>query len=107
MNNAASQLVAEFDRPAVAIIKHANPCGVAQAATPAEAYEKALACDPLSAYGGVIALNRPLDEAVAAAIALGRFGTPDDGAGAVYLLCLPESDFISGQTLICAGGGRL
>jgi 3-oxoacyl-[acyl-carrier protein] reductase len=45
--------------------------------------------------------------AVAAAIPLGRFGTPDDGAGAVYLLCLPESDFISGQTLICAGGGHL
>ena len=67
--DAAFELVAEFDRPAVAIIKHANPCGVAQAATPAEAYEKALACDPLSAYGGVIALNRPLDEAVAAAIA--------------------------------------
>jgi len=45
--------------------------------------------------------------AVTAAIPLGRFGTPDDGAGAVYLLCLPESDFISGQTLICAGGGHL
>ena len=46
---------------AVAIIKHANPCGVAVAATLKEAYAKALACDPESAFGGVIALNRSLD----------------------------------------------
>jgi phosphoribosylaminoimidazolecarboxamide formyltransferase/IMP cyclohydrolase len=46
---------------AVAIIKHANPCGVAQGATLLEAYEKALACDPVSAFGGVVALNRRLD----------------------------------------------
>jgi len=45
--------------------------------------------------------------AITEAIPLRRFGTPEDGAGAVYLLCLPESDFISGQTLICAGGGRI
>ena len=54
-----------------------------------------------------VGLSSEQRRAVAAAIPLGRFGTPDDGAGAVYLLCLPESDFISGQTLICAGGGRL
>ncbi len=53
-----------------------------------------------------VGLSTEQRRAVAAAIPLGRFGTPDDGAGAVYLLCLPESDFISGQTLICAGGGR-
>lgn len=59
--DAAFALVQEFDEPAVAIIKHANPCGVAVAATQAEAFAKALACDPQSAFGGIIALNRPLD----------------------------------------------
>jgi phosphoribosylaminoimidazolecarboxamide formyltransferase / IMP cyclohydrolase len=62
--DAAYELVAEFDpgaAAAVAIIKHANPCGVAIAATLKEAYAKALACDPESAFGGVIALNRTLD----------------------------------------------
>ncbi len=59
--DAAFELVAEFKETAVAIIKHANPCGVALGATPLEAYKKALACDPVSAFGGIIALNRPLD----------------------------------------------
>jgi phosphoribosylaminoimidazolecarboxamide formyltransferase/IMP cyclohydrolase len=62
--DAAYELVAEFDAgadAAVAIIKHANPCGAAVAATLKEAYAKALACDPESAFGGVIALNRSLD----------------------------------------------
>lgn len=62
--DAAYELVAEFDpaaSAAVAIIKHANPCGVATAKTLREAYEKALRCDPVSAFGGIIALNRPLD----------------------------------------------
>jgi len=62
--DAAYELVAEFDpaeSAAVAIIKHANPCGVATGATVAEAYERALACDPVSAFGGIIALNRPLE----------------------------------------------
>src|SRR4030095_10543796 len=56
--------VAEFDpqaSAAVAIIKHANPCGVALGQTQAEAYRKAFACDPVSAYGGIVALNRALD----------------------------------------------
>jgi phosphoribosylaminoimidazolecarboxamide formyltransferase/IMP cyclohydrolase len=60
--SAAFELVREFDRPAVAIIKHANPCGVAVADTLVEAFAKALACDPVSAYGGIIAVNRPLDK---------------------------------------------
>ena len=65
----AIELVAEFrDRPAVAIIKHANPCGVAQGASLAEAYRLALRCDPVSAFGGIVALNRRLDAAAAAAI---------------------------------------
>jgi phosphoribosylaminoimidazolecarboxamide formyltransferase/IMP cyclohydrolase len=62
--DAAYELVAEFDpasSAAVAIIKHANPCGVATAETLRQAYEKALACDPVSAFGGIIALNRALD----------------------------------------------
>jgi len=67
--DAAFELVAEFDPPAVAIIKHANPCGVAVAQSLAAAYRKALACDPLSAFGGIIALNRPLDGATADEIA--------------------------------------
>ncbi|MBB4657814.1 bifunctional phosphoribosylaminoimidazolecarboxamide formyltransferase/IMP cyclohydrolase [Parvularcula dongshanensis] len=61
--DAAYELVAELprDRAAVAIIKHANPCGAAVGATIAEAYEAALRCDPVSAFGGIVALNRPLD----------------------------------------------
>src|SRR5260221_11823828 len=67
--DAAFELVAEFDAPSVAIIKHANPCGVATAATLEEAYRKALACDPVSAFGGIVAVNRELDAASAAAMA--------------------------------------
>jgi phosphoribosylaminoimidazolecarboxamide formyltransferase / IMP cyclohydrolase len=61
--DAAFELVGEFDLavPAVAIIKHANPCGVATGATFAEAYAKAFACDPVSAFGGIVALNGTLD----------------------------------------------
>lgn len=70
--DAAFELVAEFDPaqgPACAIIKHANPCGVARGATMMDAYQRALACDPTSAFGGIIALNQPLDPATAAEIA--------------------------------------
>ena len=70
--DAAFELVSEFDPaqagPAVAIIKHANPCGVATAETLAEAYARALACDPVSAFGGIIACNLPLDGPTAEAI---------------------------------------
>ena len=66
--DAAFELVAEFDRPAVAIIKHANPCGVALGNTPVDAYQHALHCDPTSAFGGIIAFNRPIDEAAAKAV---------------------------------------
>ncbi len=69
--DAAYELVAEFDpkkSAAVAIIKHANPCGVATAKTVAEAYRAALACDPVSAFGGIIAVNMPLDGPTAEAI---------------------------------------
>ncbi|MGH7030766.1 MAG: bifunctional phosphoribosylaminoimidazolecarboxamide formyltransferase/IMP cyclohydrolase [Stellaceae bacterium] len=67
--DAAFELVAELAPPAVAIVKHANPCGVAIGATLREAWDKALACDPVSAFGGVVALNRPADAATAEAIA--------------------------------------
>jgi len=69
--DAAFELVSEFDpadTPAVAIIKHANPCGVAQAGTLTEAYRRALLCDPTSAFGGIIAVNGTLDGATAAEI---------------------------------------
>jgi phosphoribosylaminoimidazolecarboxamide formyltransferase / IMP cyclohydrolase len=68
--DAAFELISEFDVsvPAVAIIKHANPCGVATGASVAEAYARAFACDTVSAFGGIIAVNQPLDEATAKAI---------------------------------------
>jgi phosphoribosylaminoimidazolecarboxamide formyltransferase/IMP cyclohydrolase len=67
--DAAFELVAEFAEPAVAIVKHANPCGVALGADLRRAWERALACDPVSAFGGIVAVNRPLDRATAEAIA--------------------------------------
>jgi phosphoribosylaminoimidazolecarboxamide formyltransferase/IMP cyclohydrolase len=67
--DAAFECLAEFDDPTVVIVKHANPCGVASAANVFEAWDKALACDPESAFGGIVALNRTLDEATAVKIA--------------------------------------
>jgi phosphoribosylaminoimidazolecarboxamide formyltransferase / IMP cyclohydrolase len=67
--DAAYECVGEFTQtPACAIIKHANPCGVAEGENLIEAYRKALACDPVSAFGGIVALNRPLDAEAARAI---------------------------------------
>jgi phosphoribosylaminoimidazolecarboxamide formyltransferase/IMP cyclohydrolase len=63
--DAAFECVAEFDRPAIVIVKHANPCGVAVADSLAEAWDKALLCDPVSAFGGIVAANRTLDAAAA------------------------------------------
>lgn len=59
--DAAWSLVCEFERPAAAIIKHTNPCGCAEQDTQVDAYRRALACDPVSAFGSVIAFNRPVD----------------------------------------------
>ena len=67
--DAAHGLVREFGPAAIAIIKHGNPCGVGLGGTLAAAYEKARACDPVSAFGGVVAANRPLDGPTARAIA--------------------------------------
>jgi phosphoribosylaminoimidazolecarboxamide formyltransferase/IMP cyclohydrolase len=67
--DAAWECVKTFDAPACVIVKHANPCGVAEGASPREAYERAFATDPTSAFGGIIAFNRPLDAATAEAVA--------------------------------------
>jgi phosphoribosylaminoimidazolecarboxamide formyltransferase/IMP cyclohydrolase len=69
----ALECVRQFAEPACVIVKHANPCGVAVAATPLEAYDRAFRTDPTSAFGGIIAFNRPLDAATAAAIAERQF----------------------------------
>ncbi len=67
--NSARRLAEEFALPACVIVKHANPCGVAVAATIDQAYENALAADPLSAFGGVVAVNRPVLGALGARLA--------------------------------------
>ncbi|MFI5117434.1 MAG: bifunctional phosphoribosylaminoimidazolecarboxamide formyltransferase/IMP cyclohydrolase [Terriglobales bacterium] len=66
---AAWDLAQEFDEPVCAIIKHTNPCGTAVGATLVEAYKRALECDPVSAYGGVIGVNRPVDRETATEMA--------------------------------------
>ncbi len=67
--DAAWECVKSFSEPACVIVKHANPCGVAVAADPLQAYSKAFQTDPTSAFGGIIAFNRPLDAAAAEAVA--------------------------------------
>src|SRR5262249_5912483 len=67
--DAAWQLACEFSGPAIAIIKHTNPCGCAEQDSLAEAWRKALECDPVSAYGGVVGINREVDEETARDIA--------------------------------------
>ncbi|CAN0569890.1 unnamed protein product, partial [Laminaria digitata] len=82
--DAALELVSEFrdGPPTVVIVKHANPCGVASADTIVEAYKAALACDSVSAFGGIIAVNRPLDGAAAEAMT-GIF---------TEVVCAPDAD---------------
>jgi len=87
--DAAFECVAEFAEPAIVIVKHANPCGVAIAGSVVEAWDAALACDPVSAFGGIVALNRTLDEATAAKISTiftEVIIAPDADAGAQALL---------------------
>ncbi|MBN8809063.1 MAG: bifunctional phosphoribosylaminoimidazolecarboxamide formyltransferase/IMP cyclohydrolase [Sphingomonas sp.] len=94
--DAALELVSEFRSgpPTCVIVKHANPCGVASASTLAEAYGAAFACDTVSAFGGIIAVNRPLDAATAAAIT-GIFTevviAPDADAEAVALFAAKKN----------------
>jgi phosphoribosylaminoimidazolecarboxamide formyltransferase/IMP cyclohydrolase len=68
-SDAAWECVKAFDAPVCVIVKHANPCGVATATTTLEAYRKAFATDPTSAFGGIIAFNRPVDAATVEAVA--------------------------------------
>jgi phosphoribosylaminoimidazolecarboxamide formyltransferase/IMP cyclohydrolase len=70
--DAAARIVLEFDEPAAAVIKHTNPCGAAIGRTAAEAYVRARDADPVSAFGGIVALNRPIDRETAEAIASTR-----------------------------------
>jgi phosphoribosylaminoimidazolecarboxamide formyltransferase/IMP cyclohydrolase len=87
--DAAWQLAWEFERPAAVIIKHTNPCGCAEQGTLAEAYRKAFECDPVSAYGGVLGFNRPIDEETAREIAktfIEAIAAPDYSADALTVL---------------------
>ena len=87
--DACWQLALEFAQPAAAIVKHTNPCGCAEQATLAEAYLKALECDPVSAYGSVIGFNRPVDEATARELAklfVEAVAAPDYSAEALEIL---------------------
>ena len=67
--DAAVRVVAEFDEPAAVVVKHTNPCGAATGVSAVEAYTRARDADALAAFGGIVGLNRPIDEAAAAAIA--------------------------------------
>ena len=87
--DAAWALSAEFEAPVAAIIKHTNPCGCAEQATLAEAYRKAFECDPASAYGGVLAFNRAVDEETAREISktfIEAIAAPDYTEEALALL---------------------
>ena len=121
--NAALELVAEFrdHPPTVVIVKHANPCGVASRDTLLAAWQEALACDSVSAFGGIVATNRPLDAETAEAIAaifteVVVAPDADDGAKAVFarkknlrLLLTGElpDPARSGQTIALIAGGIL
>jgi phosphoribosylaminoimidazolecarboxamide formyltransferase / IMP cyclohydrolase len=92
--DAARRLVQEFEEPACVIVKHNNPCGVALGAGALEAYERAYATDPLSAFGGVIAFNRPVDEATARALSqqfVEVLFAPAYGDGALQVLTAKPS----------------
>ena len=87
--DAAWQLALEFSAPACAIIKHTNPCGCAEQESLAEAYRRALECDPVSAFGGVIGMNRAVDEETAREIAklfVEAIAAPDYTPAAVAIL---------------------
>src|ERR1700686_1312738 len=92
--DAAWQLIHEFDQPASAIIKHTNPCGCAEAATLVESYRRAFEADPVSAFGGVLAFNRTLDEETAREIAktfIEAIAAPDYDAGARQVLAAKKN----------------
>jgi phosphoribosylaminoimidazolecarboxamide formyltransferase / IMP cyclohydrolase len=89
-SDAALECVKQFSKPACVIVKHANPCGVAVAGSLVEAYEKAFKTDPTSAFGGIIAFNRPLDAKTAAAIIDKQF---------VEVIIAPSIESAASQTI--------
>jgi phosphoribosylaminoimidazolecarboxamide formyltransferase/IMP cyclohydrolase len=93
--DAAWGLVQEFSNPAVVIVKHNNPCGTAEQSSLVEAYRQALACDPVSAFGGVLAFNRPLDAAAAAEVAK------------LFVECIAAPGFAAGAREALAGKKNL
>ncbi len=95
--NAARLLLREFTVPACVIVKHANPCGVALAESVEEAYERALAADPVSAYGGVVVLNRPVSATLGERLA-GQF---------VEVLFAPGYDAVAVEALVRKPGVRI
>ncbi|HEU0203606.1 MAG TPA: bifunctional phosphoribosylaminoimidazolecarboxamide formyltransferase/IMP cyclohydrolase [Burkholderiaceae bacterium] len=117
--DAAWECVRTFDDAACVIVKHANPCGVAVAATPAAAYAKAFKTDPTSAFGGIIAFNRGVDSATAEAVAKQFVEVViapgyDDAARAVFaakqnvrLLIVPTGDGDNDFDFKRVGGGLL
>jgi len=117
--DAAWECVRSFDGCACVIVKHANPCGVAVGTSPAEAYRKAFSTDPTSAFGGIIAFNRPLDGAAAQAVAkqfVEVVIAPDFDAAArevfaakqnVRLLTVAEGAGVNDYDFKRVGGGML
>jgi len=92
--DAAWQLIQEFDDPAAAVIKHTNPCGCAESASLAESYRKAYEADPISAYGGVLSFNRPVDEETAQEITktfMEAIAAPDYTAAALKLFAAKKN----------------
>ena len=92
--DACWQLACEFTHPAAAIIKHTNPAGCAEQSTLAEAFRKALECDPVSAFGGVVGFNRELDEEAACEVArlfVEAIAAPSFSEGALKILCAKKN----------------
>jgi phosphoribosylaminoimidazolecarboxamide formyltransferase/IMP cyclohydrolase len=102
--DAAWNLVQEFDSPAAAIIKHTNPCGCAEQSSLAESYRKALECDPISAFGGVLAFNRPVDGETAREVSktfVEAIAAPDYAADALAVFSAKKNL----RLMKVAGGG--
>ncbi|MDC0948700.1 bifunctional phosphoribosylaminoimidazolecarboxamide formyltransferase/IMP cyclohydrolase [Gammaproteobacteria bacterium] len=97
-SDAALAAVREFSAPACVIVKHANPCGVACGADLAEAYEAAWRCDPVSAFGGILAFNRELDEALARTIVERQF---------VEVILAPNASEAAREVIATKGNIRL
>ena len=106
--DAARRAAADFDGPAVAIIKHANPCGIAVGTDVAEAHRKAHACDPVSAFGGVIAANVPVSVAMAEQVAVPRRNLVPKPASLSFeeAACLPTAWLTAYRMLFTKSGLR-